>query len=51
MAKEKSPLFLTLAEIIDIHRDQIHRHGGQQGVRDLGLLQSAIFQPQASFAG
>jgi death-on-curing protein len=43
--------FLTLAEVIEIHADQIHRYGGQAGVRDLGLLESALAQPEASFAG
>lgn len=44
-------LFLTLAEVIQIHADQIHRYGGQAGVRDLGLLESALAQPEASFSG
>jgi death-on-curing protein len=45
------PLFLTLAEVIEIHADQTDRYGGQAGVRDLGLLESALSQPEASFAG
>ena len=45
------PLFLTLAEAIEIHADQIHRYGGQAGLRDLALLESALAQPEASFAG
>jgi death on curing protein len=44
-------LFLTLAEAIEIHSDQIHRYGGQAGLRDLALLESALAQPEASFAG
>jgi death on curing protein len=44
-------LFLTLAEIIEIHADQIHRYDGQAGLRDLALLESALAQPEASFAG
>lgn len=47
----KPPVFLTLAEIIEIHVDQIGRYGGRQGIRDLGLLESALAQPEASFAG
>ena len=47
----KPPVFLTLAEIIEIHNDQIERYGGHKGVRDMGLLQSAIAQPEASFGG
>ncbi len=46
-----APLFLTLAEVIETHSDQIRRYGGQAGLRDLGLLESALAQPQASFAG
>jgi len=45
------PVFLTLAEVIEVHVDQIRRYGGQAGLRDLGLLQSALAQPQASLAG
>jgi death-on-curing protein len=45
------PLFLTLAEVIEIHTDQIQRYGGQSGLRDLALLESALGQPEASFAG
>ena len=45
------PVFLTLAEAIEIHSDQIRRYGGQAGVRDQGLLESALAQPEASFAG
>jgi len=28
------PLFLTLEEVLEIHRDEIERHGGTLGVRD-----------------
>ena len=43
------PSFLTLADVIRIHVDQIERYGGQAGIRDLGLLQSALAMPGASF--
>lgn len=43
--------FLTLAEVVEVHADQIRRYGGGQGIRDLGLLESALSQPEASFAG
>jgi death-on-curing protein len=45
------PVFLTLDEIIDIHRDQIAHYGGSEGIRDWGMLQSAIAVPAASFGG
>jgi death-on-curing protein len=44
-------LFLTLAEVIEIHADQIERYGGQKGIRDINLLSSALAMPQASFEG
>ena len=47
----REPIFLTLAEVIEVHSDQIRRYGGQEGVRDFGLLESALAQPEASFAG
>jgi death-on-curing protein len=34
-----------------IHSDQVDRYGGGHGVRDLGLLESAVAQPQATFGG
>ena len=46
-----APTFLTLDEVLEIHRDQLARYGGSDGIRDLGLLQSAIAQPQATFGG
>ena len=47
----KEPLFLTLAEVIEIHKDQIGLYGGSFGTRDIHLLESAVAQPQASFGG
>jgi death-on-curing protein len=45
------PLFLTLEEVVAVHRDQISRYGGSLGVRDWGLLKSAIAMPAATFGG
>ena len=44
-------LFLTMEEVLEIHRDQITNYGGSLGVRDQGLLESALAQPNASFSG
>lgn len=41
--------FLTLAELLAIHQDQIERYGGSAGVRDLGLLEAALFRPQTGY--
>ncbi len=46
-----TPLFLALDEVLEIHRDQIERYGGIPGVRDMGLLQSALAMPAAMFGG
>ena len=45
------PSFLTLDEITEIHRDQIARYGGSEGIRDFGLLQSAVAMPAAGVGG
>ena len=45
------PVFLSLEEILEIHRDQIERYGGSQGLRDLGLLESALAMPQGGMGG
>jgi death-on-curing protein len=47
----KDPEFLGLEEILEIHQDQVRRFGGSSGIRDLGLLQSAIAMPMAQFGG
>ena len=45
------PAFLNLADVLRIHADQIQRYGGRNGVRDFGLLESALAMPRASFGG
>ncbi len=46
-----SRLFLTLEEVFAIHANQIKHYGGEPGLRDEGLLRSALAQPEASFGG
>jgi len=43
--------FLGLEEVLALHADQIERYGGSAGVRDLGLLESAVAAPESSFGG
>lgn len=43
--------FLALSEVVLINRDQVIRFGGLLGIRDTGLLDSAVHAPQASFSG
>ncbi|HEX8521645.1 MAG TPA: type II toxin-antitoxin system death-on-curing family toxin [Tepidisphaeraceae bacterium] len=46
-----SPLFLTLAEVIDLHRMGVEQFGGAAEARDMGLLQSALAMPSLQFSG
>ena len=41
--------YLTMAEVLAMHADQIERYGGSQGVRDHGLLEAALFRPQTGY--
>lgn len=41
--------YLTTVEVLAIHADQIDRYGGAQGVRDHGLLESALYRPQTGY--
>lgn len=45
------PKFIDIELAIAIHNDLIETFGGSFGVRDIGLLESALAQPQASFFG
>jgi len=47
----KDILFLTLAEVVDIHCNQMKLYGRLPGIRDINLLSSAIAMPHASFHG
>lgn len=46
-----APLFLDIDHIMRTHLSLIERYGGHEGVRDIGLLHSAITMPQVSFGG
>ena len=43
--------YLTLNEVLLLHARLIQRTGGIRGVRDLGLIESALARPQATFEG
>lgn len=43
--------FVTLSEVIEIHRRIITQSGGADGLRDLGGVESAVAQPQMAFGG
>jgi len=43
--------YLTAEQVLFIHSRLIEETGGSHGVRDLGLLESAVARPQATFDG
>jgi death-on-curing protein len=43
--------YLTPQQVLAIHDRMVKRFGGSFGLRDVGLLESAVFRPQASFDG
>lgn len=44
------PIWIDLEIVLAIHDQQLAEHGGQPGVRDRGLLESALSQPRNLFA-
>jgi death-on-curing protein len=46
-----APTFLTIDEVLALHASRIELYGGSQGVRDRGLLESALAQPSQKFGG
>lgn len=44
-----TPQFLSLDQIILIHQNQLKFYGGESGLRDMGLLQSALAMPSSGF--
>ena len=45
------PVFLTPDEVLEMHEQQIELYGGSHGLRDRGMLLSAIAMPQSTFDG
>ncbi len=43
--------YLTLIEVLELHRRILEQSGGALGIRDMGLLESAIAQPRMTFGG
>jgi death-on-curing protein len=42
-------VYLTVGEVLQIHHQLIESYGGIHGVRDKGLLESAVFRPQIGY--
>ena len=45
------PDFLSVEDVLQLHARQLAKYGGASGVRDVGLLESAVASPKASFGG
>lgn len=45
----KATLYPTLTETLILHEKLLERFGGKSGVRDLGLLESALKRPQTGY--
>jgi len=43
--------YLSLSEILKIHRRIMESSGGKSGIRDLGAIESALAQPRVTFSG
>ena len=43
--------YVTLGEVVELHRRLLQAHGGAPGIRDFGALESAVAQPRATFDG
>ncbi len=43
------PIFVSRDEVVEIHRLSREKHGGFDGLRDPGMLDSALMQPEAAF--
>jgi death-on-curing protein len=47
----RQTLYLTLEEALDLHRQLVERFGGAGGIRDPGLLESALGRPRSGHYG
>lgn len=43
------PIYLTLEEALRIHQRLIEEFGGAKGIRDAGLIESALLRPQTGY--
>jgi death-on-curing protein len=43
--------YVTLGEVVELHRRLLQAHGGAPGIRDFGALESAVAQPRVTFGG
>ena len=46
---KKVTFYISVTEVLELHRLLIDQFGGSHGVRDLGLIESAIYRPQSGY--
>lgn len=46
----KEPVWIRQDVVLAMHEEALMRHGGAEGVRDLGLLESALSRPSNLFS-
>jgi death-on-curing protein len=44
-------IHLTVENVLEIHAEVVREFGGAEGIRDRGLLESAVAAPQATLGG
>jgi len=44
-------VYLSITQVLDLHAEQLRLYGGAAGLRDRGLLESALARPAMTFAG
>jgi death-on-curing protein len=42
-------VYLTVAEVVAIHHQQIEEYGGEHGLLNQGSLEAAVFRPQTGY--
>lgn len=45
----RETLYLTLEEVLELHETLLEAHGGAAGVRDFGLIESALARPRSGY--
>ncbi len=45
----KTTEYLSISEVLELHKMTIEKHGGKSGVRDMGLLESALLRCQSGY--
>jgi death-on-curing protein len=46
----REPVWIDTAVVLALHDEQLVEHGGQSGLRDAGLLDSALARPRNRYA-